>query len=155
MDCTLINQLTVGSWDYTAGNWTAYPITYKEKETELGLAEALNVSVLCKGSGRALKPPTNRGARLVWPMRLMATTAAFARWLVALLLSVVLPVVCRGPAALLFHDGTAGEDFGMFLQVSFELVDAAQWVAIYNREQEINNADGVVYCGDFTLGARC
>jgi hypothetical protein len=39
----------------------------------------------------------------------------------------------------------------MFLQVSFELVDAAEWVAIYNREQEIANTDDITYCGTFTL----
>ena len=43
------------------------------------------------------------------------------------------------------------EDFGAYLQVSFELVDAAQWVEIYNREKEVEKADEVTYCGTFTL----
>ena len=43
------------------------------------------------------------------------------------------------------------EDVGMFLQVTFELVDAAQWVQCYNREKEVEKADEVVYCGTFSL----
>ena len=43
------------------------------------------------------------------------------------------------------------EDLGMFLQVTFEVVDAAQWVECYNREQEAGQSEDVVYCGTFNL----
>jgi hypothetical protein len=39
----------------------------------------------------------------------------------------------------------------MYLQVTFDLVDAAQWVQIYNREKEVGKSDEVVYCGTFDL----
>ena len=39
----------------------------------------------------------------------------------------------------------------MYLQVTFELVDAAQWVECYNREKEVEKSDEVVYCGTFVL----
>ena len=154
MDCSLINQLTVGSWTYEAGNWTAYPITYKEKEVELGLtAEALNVSVLCTNEEWAGIKATYES----WRTARLADEVDGDNGSIREVVGSTVAVSCsaRGVSwssrACYFMTAPQAEDFGMFLQVSFELVDAAQWVAIYNREQEINNADGVVYCGDFTL----
>ena len=156
MTCALINNLSVGSWLYEAGNWTAYPAVYQEKETELGLtAEGLDVSVLCTtAEWTALRNEFNswRTARLndvVYDDSAEATI----REVVGSTVSV--SAKTRGvqwtSRACYFLSAPQAEDLGMFLQVTFQLVDAAQWVEIYNREQELGSADGVTYCGTFDL----
>jgi len=156
MDCDLINALSVGSWSYTAGLWTAYPMVYKEKETELGLtAEGLNVSVLCTSEEWAAirsEYESWREARLQDEVY-NEDEEATIREIVGSTVSV--SAQARGVQwsgrECYFLAAPQAEDFGMYLQVTFELVDAEQWVAIYNREQEISNADQVVYCGTFVL----
>ena len=156
MTCDLINPLIVGSWTYPAGLWTAYPHTYKEQDTELGLtARALNVSVLCTtAEWAALRAQYElwRAARLtdeVYDEQDQATI----REVVGSTVGVT--AKARGvewdDVECYFLAAPQAEDAGQFLQVTMELVDAAQWVEIYNRQKEIESADGVDYFGTFTL----
>ena len=154
MSCALINQLTVGSWTYTAGNWTAYPITYKEKEVELGLtAEGLNVSVLCTNSEWADIRDTCDDWRTARLNDEVDSDDGSIREVVGTTVNVSCEArgVSWSSRKCYFMAAPQAEDFGVFLQVTFELVDADQWVEIYNREKEIGEADGVDYFGEFTL----
>ena len=156
MTCALINPLSVGSWEYPAGLWTAYPAVYQEKETELGLtAEGLNVSVLCTTEEwTAIRAEYDawRDARLEDEVYDESEDATI-REVVGT--TVKVSAKTRGvewvDRECYFLAAPQAEDLGMYLQVTFELVDAAQWVEIYNREKEVENADEVVYCGTFTL----
>ena len=156
MTCALINPLSVGSWEYSAGLWTAYPAVYQEKETELGLtAEGLNVSVLCTTEEwTAIRAEYDawRDARLEDEVYDEDDDATIREIVGS---TVTVSAKTRGvewvDRKCYFLAAPQAEDVGMFLQVTFELVDAAQWVEIYNREKEVENADEVVYCGTFTL----
>ena len=156
MTCALINPLSVGSWEYAAGMWTAYPAVYAEKETELGLtAQGLNVSVLCTTEEwTAIRDEFDgwRNDRLndeVYDESEEATIREVVGSTVAV------SAKTRGvewvDRECYFLAAPQAEDLGMYLQVTFELVDAAQWVQIYNREKEVEKADEVTYCGTFTL----
>ena len=156
MTCALINNLSVGSWSYDAGLWTAYPATYAEKDTELGLvAEGLNVSVLCTtAEWAAIRSEFNtwRDARLLDPVYDDIADASI-REVVGT--TVTVSAKTRGvewsARECYFLAAPQAEDVGMYLQVTFDLVDATQWVYCYNREQEIGKSDEVVYCGTFDL----
>jgi hypothetical protein len=155
MTCDLITPLSVGSWSYTAGNWTAYPITYKEKTTELGLtAEGLNVSVLCtveEWQGIREVFNTWRDARL--NDEVDEEDGSSLQEVVGSTVEVsctALGVSFEGRSCY-FMAAPQADSVGMFVQVTFELVDAAQWVAIYNREKEVSDSEGVTYCGTFNL----
>ena len=156
MTCALINPLSVGSWEYPEGLWTAYPAVYAEKETELGLtAQGLNVSVLCTTEEwTAIRAEFNswREARLqdeVYDEEEEGTIREVVGS------TVTVSAKTRGvewvDRECYFLAAPQAEDYGMYLQVTFELVDAAQWVEIYNREKEVSKADEVVYCGTFNL----
>lgn len=156
MTCALINKLSVGSWEYTAGMWTAYPAVYQEKDTELGLtAEGLNVSVLCTTEEwTAIRDEFNswRTARLndeVYDEDEDATIREIVGSTVAV------SAKTRGvewvDRPCYFLAAPQAEDVGMFLQVTFDLVDAAQWVQCYNREKAVEKSDEIVYCGTFVL----
>lgn len=152
MTCALINTLTVGSWSYTSGNWTAYPANYKEKDTELGLAaDGLQVSLLCTTAE--------------W----VSLRAEFDTWRTARMdddpgdddirevvgTTVAVSVKTRGVEwsgrECYFLAAPQAEDVGMFFQVTFELVDAAQWVDTYNREKEAGQSEEINYFGTFSL----
>jgi hypothetical protein len=136
--------------------WTAYPAVYAEKDTELGLtAEGLNVSVMCTTEEwTAIRDEFNawRDARLqdeVYDEDEEATIREIVGS------TVTVSAKTRGvewvDRECYFLAAPQAEDFGSYLQVTFELVDAAQWVQCYNREKEVEKADEVVYCGTFTL----
>ena len=156
MTCALINPLSVGSWEYAAGLWTAYPAVYQEKDTELGLtAEGLSVSVMCTtAEWTAIRAEFNtwRDARLqdeVYDDDEEATIREIVGT------TVTVSAKTRGvewvDRECYFLAAPQAEDVGMYLQVTFELVDAAQWVECYNREKEVEKSDEVVYCGTFVL----
>jgi len=156
MTCDLINPLSVGSWSYAAGMWTAYPAVYQEKDTELGLtAEGLNVSVMCTtAEWTAIRAEFNtwREARLQDEVYDEDEEASIREVVGS---TVTVSAKTRGVEWVnrecYFLAAPQAEDVGMYLQVTFDLVDAAQWVQIYNREKEVEQSDEVVYCGTFTL----
>ena len=156
MTCALINPLSVGSWEYAAGMWTAYPAVYAEKDTELGLtAEGLNVSVLCTTEEwTAIRAEFDdwRDARLQDEVYDESEDATIREVVGS---TVRVNAKTRGvewvDRECYFLAAPQAEDVGMFLQVTFDLVDAEQWVQCYNREKEVEKADEVVYCGTFTL----
>jgi len=156
MTCALINLLSVGSWEYAAGLWTAYPAVYQEKDTEVGLtADGLSVSVLCTTEEwTAIRDEFNtwREARLQDDVYDEDEDASIREIVGS---TVTVSAKTRGvewvDRECYFLAAPQAEDVGSFLQVTFELVDAAQWVQCYNREKEVEKADEVVYCGTFTL----
>ena len=156
MTCALINPLSVGSWSYAAGMWTAYPAVYQEKDTELGLtAEGLSVSVMCTTEEwTTIRDEFNtwRDARLLDEVYDEVEEATIREIVGS---TVTVSAKTRGvewvDRECYFLAAPQAEDVGIYLQVTFELVDAAQWVQCYNREKEVEKADEVVYCGSFTL----
>ena len=84
-------------------------------------------------------------------MKLTEMTAASAKWWATVNVSCEARGVSWSGRKCYFMAAPQAEDFGVFLQVTFELVDADQWVEIYNREKEIGEADGVDYFGEFVL----
>ena len=150
MTCALINQLAVGDWEYDNGLWTAYPATYEEKETDLGLtADGLDVSVLCTtAEWVALRAEFDD-----WRNRRLADDAENIREVVGS--TVAVSAKTRGlewtDRECYFLAAPQAEDFGQYLQVTFKLVDAAEWVEIYNKEKKNAESDEIVYCGTFNL----
>ena len=55
---------------------------------------------------------------------------------------------------MLFLAAPQAEDFGQYLQVTFKLVDAAEWVEIYNKEKENAEAERSFTAGRSACGAQ-
>jgi len=150
MNCSNITTLKIGTFSYTAGFFTVQPFGFNASDTTLGLtAEKVTISALMTAAEwKALLGvfDTWRTARLADPVEdIKATVGSTVK------VSMLANTVQWTDVECYFLSPPEGEQFGEYVEATVELVNAAQQVEVFNREDQISKDESVDYFGTFTL----
>ena len=149
MNCADITTLQIGSFSYSSGFYTVQPFGFKEDDTLYGLtAEKVAITALMTpAEWKDLLDcyDTWRTARLTDDVEDIKTTIGST-----VSVSMTANSISWSGVESYFLKAPAGEQLGAYVEVTVELVNAAQQIEVAQRQETLDKST-IDYFGTFTL----